>query len=336
MQDLAIIEDGALLIQNGVIQEVGPTRRIERLREAQDAEVIDATGRVVMPGFVDCSTDLLEATKMGVRSWTNARLELEAAERIRWCIRHGTTSLEAKASNAQELKVLLALNTPAFNLVPTLLIPNQSTQTLSVIKNWIPRICVDCSQGDLFPDAVVEYLQQLKISGVSTHMQGGSVSLALNSGVHTWSQPDFTAGEIPDVAASKVITVFQPLAIFQQLQKRSLMRKLIDQGAAVALATGFSGGIVRTISMSLILSLARFRMQMSDAELIIAATINSAHALGLATIVGSLEAGKQADLIMLNINNYRDLATYPGVNLIAMTMKRGKILVQEKRASIWK
>ena len=333
MQDLAIIEDGALLIQDGVIQEVGPTRRIERLREAQDAEVIDATGRVVMPGFVDCSTDLLEATKMGARSWTNARLELEAAERLRWCIRHGTTTLEAKASNAQDLKVLLALNTAAFNLVPTLLIPNQSKQSLSAVKNWIPRICVDCSQGDLFPDAVVAYLQHLKTSGVSTHMQGGSVSLALKSEVHTWSHPDFSPEEIPDVAASKIITVVQPL---QQLQKRGLLRKLIDQGAAVAFATGFSGGIVRTISMSLILSLARFRLQMTDSELIIAATINSAHALGLATIVGSLEAGKQADLIMLNINNYRDLATYPGVNLIAMTMKRGKILVYEKRASLWK
>jgi imidazolonepropionase len=83
------------------------------------------------------------------------------------------------------------------------------------------------------------------------------------------------------------------------------------------------------VSLPVILALACARMQMSEAEAITAATINGAHAMGLARLAGSLEVGKQADLLMLHVADYRELPAYFGVNLVAMTMKRGRVLHRE-------
>src|SRR5258706_7586041 len=59
LSQLGLIEDGAVLVVNGIISSVGPSRRVENLAEARDAMEINATGRVVMPGFVDSHTHLV-------------------------------------------------------------------------------------------------------------------------------------------------------------------------------------------------------------------------------------------------------------------------------------
>jgi imidazolonepropionase len=61
MRQLGVIEDGAVLVKNGVIENVGPTRRVENLAAARGAEDINAAGRVVMPAFVDSHTHLIAA-----------------------------------------------------------------------------------------------------------------------------------------------------------------------------------------------------------------------------------------------------------------------------------
>ncbi len=61
LNELSVIPDGALLIRNGIIEEVGPSRRVENLAGARDAVEINAAGRVVMPGFVDSHTHLVFA-----------------------------------------------------------------------------------------------------------------------------------------------------------------------------------------------------------------------------------------------------------------------------------
>ena len=89
LEELGIIPDGSLLIRDGVIEEVGPTRRIENLSAIRGAIDINATGRVVMPGFVDCHTHLVfpppgitlsdEASAVrAVRTGTCQRLKLRA------------------------------------------------------------------------------------------------------------------------------------------------------------------------------------------------------------------------------------------------------------------
>src|ERR1700686_5153761 len=100
LRNLGLIQDGAILIVDGVIREVGSSRRVENLALARQAHEIDATGRVVMPGFVDSHTHL-----GGQRALAEA-------------VRHGTTTLEAKSD---EIKILKAFEKQSIPVVSTFL-----------------------------------------------------------------------------------------------------------------------------------------------------------------------------------------------------------------------
>jgi imidazolonepropionase len=104
---------------------------------------------------------------------------------------------------------------------------------------------------------------------------------------------------------------------------------MVEAGVAVALATDFNPGTSPTYSMQMILSLACSQMRMTPAEALAAATINGAHALRCADHVGSIEAGKDADLVIFDAPDYREIPYHFGVNLVAMTIKRGQVLYRE-------
>src|SRR5690349_3889017 len=121
MRQLGLIEDGAILITDGIITNVGPSRRIENLAGARSAEEISASGRVVMPGFVDCHTHLIaspprvaeyraasgaeltlgrKAAQLSseyVRRSSAAALEHQAKKLLQGFLRHGTTTVEIKS-----------------------------------------------------------------------------------------------------------------------------------------------------------------------------------------------------------------------------------------------
>jgi imidazolonepropionase len=102
-------------------------------------------------------------------------------------------------------------------------------------------------------------------------------------------------------------------------------RRLIDEGVAVALATDYNPGTSPTPSMPFILSLACTHMQMTPAEAIAAATINGAHSLRLADKKGSIEAGKDADLAVFNVSDYREIPYWFASNNCSMTIINGMI-----------
>ncbi|MEA3336070.1 MAG: imidazolonepropionase [Chloroflexota bacterium] len=103
-------------------------------------------------------------------------------------------------------------------------------------------------------------------------------------------------------------------------------RTLIDQGAALALATDLNPGTCWGESMQFIISLACRSMQLTPAEAICATTINGAHALGLGDYLGSLEVGKQADILVLDIPDFRHLGYRFGTNLVETVIKRGAVI----------
>jgi imidazolonepropionase len=103
-------------------------------------------------------------------------------------------------------------------------------------------------------------------------------------------------------------------------------RRLIDQGAAVALATASNPDQCPGFSMPFTIALACRYLGMSVAEAITASTTNAACSLGRGSTTGSLEVGKQADILVLNARDYRELALSPGLNLVSLMMKSGQIL----------
>jgi imidazolonepropionase len=110
------------------------------------------------------------------------------------------------------------------------------------------------------------------------------------------------------------------------LERYAPARALIDAGAIVALATDYNPGTSPTVSMPMILSLACSQLRMTPAEAIAAATINAAYSLGREKTVGSLEKGKQADLAVYEVEDYREIPYYFGMNVCWMTMKGGEIV----------
>ena len=156
MRELGVIQDGAVLIRDGVIFSLGPSRRVENLALARQAREIDATGRVVAPGFVDSHTHLvcgpprlldyemrlaghtyqqiaeagggILASVRAVREMPIRRLTLQAQRTLNHCILHGTTTLEAKSGygldetgERKALRAVQALNGKPLDLVPTYL-----------------------------------------------------------------------------------------------------------------------------------------------------------------------------------------------------------------------
>ena len=136
-----------------------------------------------------------------------------------------------------------------------------------------------------------------------------------------------SAADIRALAQSDVVATLLPGANFHLgLKSYPPARKLIEAGAAVALATDFNPGTSPTLNMQFILSLACTQMRMTPAEAISAATVNGAAALRRADRVGSLEPGKQADLIVLAVQDYREIPYYFAVNHCVMTVKRGRVI----------
>ncbi len=136
--------------------------------------------------------------------------------------------------------------------------------------------------------------------------------------------------DIRALAKSNTVATLLPGCDFHLgLKRYAPARDLIEAGAIVALATDYNPGTSPTVSMPMILSLACSQLRMTPAEAITAATINGAYALRREKRIGSLEVGKQADLAVFEVADYREIPYYFGVNTCWMTVKRGKIIQKQ-------
>jgi len=122
----------------------------------------------------------------------------------------------------------------------------------------------------------------------------------------------------------KTIGVLLPAVPFHLMTDRyAPARKLIKAGVPVALVTDFNPGSCPTLSMQMVIALACRQLKMTPAEAINAATINAAYALDRGDRIGSIEVGKKADIIVLDIPNHQQLPYWFGVNLVAEVVKNG-------------
>ncbi len=156
----------------------------------------------------------------------------------------------------------------------------------------------------------------------------GGTTLAVELGAVSADHLDVTSpGEIARLAGSQTVGVILPAVNFNLGSSTFAPgRAMLDAGVALALATDFNPGSAPCLSMPLVMAISCRYQRLTPAEALNAATINAAHALGLGARLGSLEAGKQADLLILSLPDYRNLAYLFGVNLVETVVKRGKIV----------
>jgi imidazolonepropionase len=364
LNDIQVISDGSLLISKGVIQEVGPTRRIENLAAARKAIEISAIGKVVMPGFVDSHTHLIfppagvedhdRAVRM-ICSATARRLRHQQRGVLANMARHGTTTVEVKtgcglveSAEMKMLRVLGSLNGDPQDVIPTYLLrftQRDSSYSLEyTLREILPKIrrrrlarFADVLWDPQWPhpDGYATYLSAARASGFSlkVHAAAEYCSEAVSLGVAQDAQ-SVDCLEGVGIASARKLAASQTVATLTAGAALapagcSAARTLVDAGAAIALATGFNANRPGTLNMQTVVALGHMRMGLSLNEAITAATINGAHALGCADRIGSFEPGKLADVLMLDSSDYRELGRHIGANLVHMAIKRGRVIYRE-------
>jgi imidazolonepropionase len=131
---------------------------------------------------------------------------------------------------------------------------------------------------------------------------------------------------IESLKQSQTIATVLPGASFFLNHPYAPARKIIDAGIPLALATDFNPGTAMCYSMQMMLTLACTQMQMMPEEAITAATLNGAAALGISNEVGSIEVGKQADVVVYNVNDYQYIPYHYGMNHVWKVVKNGVVL----------
>ena len=394
LSHLGIIKDGALLVRDGVIAEVGTRAVIETLPEAKNADKLDVGGRVVLPGFVDSHTHLIHAASRAeeyelkiagasyeeiarkgggilnsvkkLRAATTEALELRALSALKQFAACGTTTLEAKSGyglNLTNEMTILGLHSRLQALQPIEIVStflgahavpaeyrnkangaeryiNLLTGTLipEIGEDRLAEFCdVFCDRGAFTVEQAKRILQAGRQWGLSPRLHAeqltrtGATQLAVQLGAASCDHLEHVnRADIRALAKSNTVATLLPGCDFHLgLKRYAPARDLIEAGAIVALATDYNPGTSPTVSMPMILSLACSQLRMTPAEAVTAATINGAYALRREKRIGSLEVGKQADLAVFEVADYREIPYYFGVNTCWATMKRGKIIQKQ-------
>jgi imidazolonepropionase len=277
----------------------------------------------------------------------------------RQLIEYGTTTVEVKSGYGlevnQELKMLMAIRTAAsrvdVDVVPTLLlhdVPKRFKAERSVfirqaVRNLIPRAAreglaefcdVFCDRGYFSLSETQELLHAGLRAGLALKLHGeqlthsGAARLAAGLGAVSVDHLDHVkAADIRRMETHGTIATLLPGTTLHLGEARyPPARAFIDKGVPVALATNYNPGSSPTLNMQLILSLACSNMRMSPEEAIVAATINGAHAVKRGGRVGSLEVGKQGDLVMMDVPDYREIPYFFGMNHCLHVVKRGRVV----------
>lgn len=384
MLDLGIIPGGAMLLHSGAIVAVGTTDEVTRHTLAANAEEIDCSGKVVLPGFVDSHThpvftaprlvdfekriagasyeEIAEAgggirsSLQGVHASSAGQLAQHVTRALEEMAKQGTTTVEAKSGYGlnfeSEMKSLQAIKLAAQSwhgtVIPTLLgahvVPaeyrgDRERYVAIVCEQMIPAaaegklaeyVDVFCEKGAFTIEESAQILRAAIEHGLRTRVHvcqltQAELSPLLDLHPDSLDHMDYVSdADLPALATSNTVATLLPAVnYFLGLDHFPPARKLIDAGVAVALATDYNPGTSPTPSMPFVLSVACTHMKMAPAEAITAATINGACALNLQHRKGSLEPGKDADVAVFDVADYRELAYWFGVNRCERVYLRG-------------
>lgn len=284
-------------------------------------------------------------------------------ETLNVMLEHGTTTAEAKSgyglTTKDELKILQVIQRVnqlhAVDVVPTFMgahaLPPEfqgSTQAYVdlVVNEMIPRIAEKnlAEFCDVFCEKGVFGLEQsrrilavgrncgLKLKVHADEMSPlGGAELAADFGAASADHLLFASDEGIEAMAEKgVVAVLLPAAAFSLMSGHYAdARVMINRGVAVALGTDLNPSCFAE-SQQLVVAFACHLMRLTPAEAIVAATINAAHAICRAGEIGSLEVGKKADVIVLDVPNHKFLGYCLGVNVVDKVVKNGRVVVDKE------
>ena len=288
------------------------------------------------------------------------------AERVLGVLRdmaaHGTTTVEAKSGYGltldAEIKSLEAIRDAASRwpgtVIPTLLgahvVPEEfqgcSQKYVEIVcKEMIPLavkrklarfVDVFCDKGAFTAAETKQIFEAAQQNGLSVRahvcqLAETKLQPLLRFGAASFDHMDHVNDDdILALAKEDTVATLVPGAnYFLGLRDYPNARKFIDAGVAVALATDYNPGTSPTLSMPMAMSLACTHMKMSPGEAVTAATINGAWALRVADRKGSIEPGKDADLAVFAVKDYREIAYWFGNNCCEVTVTNGKISSQQ-------
>jgi imidazolonepropionase len=359
LKDLQIIEDGSVLIRDGKIASVGPTRRIENMREARAAPEIELENAIIMPGFVDPGVHLPLGLRDRVKSRQRLDFRAETLALLKACMQHGTLNLRASVSGGNgdpragisALRQLASITNSPVGTVPSWrvpaepahdngsVVPYEFATALKILANrklaQFIELTPESSQAlgdDCWRAARSSNLDvNLLWPGGSPHPLG--TLLARIKPATVSCACCLSGDERSALADSQAISILSNGVGVLEQWVGDAVRRLIDSGAAVALSSGYDAEEAPTFNMQTALALAVLRLHLSTEEAITAATINAAHAIGQGHVVGSLECGKRADLLVLNVPDYREIPRRFGINNVVMAIREGNLVYNRTR---WK
>ncbi len=301
----------------------------------------------------------------GILSTVNATREASsdellalASNRLDIMMRHGTTSIEVKSGYglsveaemmilevartlSQDHKVDISTTFLGAHAVPSEFKDHPEGYVDQVIERMIPRVADDeladfcdvfCEEGFFDVEQSRAILEEGKTYGLVPKLHAdelsdmGGANLAAEVGAISADHLEKSSDDgIGQMAEANVVGVLLPGTSFSTNIGYADARRMINLGLPVALATDFNPNCW-TKSMQFMISLACYKMRMFPAEAVVASTINAAHAIGKAHDVGSLEPGKQGDIIILDIENYEQIPYRFACNQVETVIKRGEVV----------
>ncbi|HRE40128.1 MAG TPA: imidazolonepropionase [Ignavibacteria bacterium] len=303
------------------------------------------------------------STVSAVRKSTFQSLYNLAEKRLKYFFINGTTTIEGKSGYGldfdNEIKILKVYNKLngdnkfGIDIIPTFLGAHSYPKDISkkkylekIIFEMIPYVAThklakfndvfcekgyfDCDETDLILSVGVKFGLIGKLHTDQFHSIGG-VGIALKNKaisvdhLEVLKSKDIT--KLSEYNSKKkycIATLLPGVSYFLNIPYQPA-RELINKNVPIALATDYNPGSCNTENLQIIMSLASLKLKMSAEEIINAVTFNAACALNLQDKIGSIETGKQADLLVMDLPDYRELIYNFGVNRIVNVIKKGNI-----------
>jgi len=391
MSDLHVIDDGTVVIENGVITAVGKTGEILEKFDETGFKTLDVTGKAVLPGFIDSHThfvfggyraeefswrlngeDYMEIMNRGGGIASTVRATREASreeliesgrKRLDSMLSFGVTTVEGKSGygldEETEIKQLEAMKEldrlHPVDIVRTFLGAHATPDDYKgredkfidyMTDNVMPQVAdrglaefcdVFCEKDVFSVEQSKKLLLKAKELGLKLKIHAdeifplGGAELAAELGAVTADHLLHASDKgIAELVKCGIVATLLPGTAFSLKESYARGRYIIDQGCAVALATDFNPGSCFSESIPLIFVLATLYMGITIEEAVTALTINGAAAVDRADRIGSIDAGKAGDVIILEFPSYKYIPYHIGVSCVEKVIKNGNLVFDKE------